>query len=117
MIAGMTGDILPEIASRIMETGLLSSAAALVAELPQFEELVVALVDLVADDDLILAGFSHDTDHAFDGLHLAVVRQTLILQSQAQARHAVVDTDDVALSADFGEDFSCGRCVIHNVPS
>ena len=66
-----------------------------------FQHSVIHIVDLIADDHLILSACLHDLDHAVGGLQNFLVCLALVLQLEAQTGDAVRHGDDVALAANI----------------
>lgn len=79
----------------------------------QFDALGIDLVDLVADDDLVLAALVHDAHDAlggFDGVGLGL---GCVLQAEAQPGGAVAQVRYIFFSADFFNDAGSQFCILH----
>ena len=72
---------------------------------------VVDVVDMVADDHLILAAGLDDGDDAVGLLEHFGLGLALVLQNKAQAGDAVLDAGDVALAAHILDD-DAGKAVV-----
>ena len=68
---------------------------------------VVHVVDLVADDDLVLAARLDDGDDAVERGEGILVGLALVLELESQARDAVREVVDVALATDVREHVAC----------
>ena len=64
-----------------------------------FQHGVIDVVDLVADDHLVLAAGLHDLDHAVRGFQYFLVGLGFVLQLKAQAGNAVRHRDNIAFAA------------------
>lgn len=79
----------------------------------QRDDFLVSLIDLGADHDLMLAAGKDQIQHAiqiFDAFHIHLV---CILDNKAQTGHAVRNSGNIFLTADFFHQFGCQFLHIH----
>ena len=93
LAAALTAAVVHSVAVLIHSTGCVQMA--------HFQHSVIHIVDLIADDHLILSACLHDLDHAVGGLQNFLVCLALVLQLEAQTGDAVRHGDDVALAANI----------------
>lgn len=110
MMAGMSGaKDLGDGAHHLLERVLVGAGCLLglllgdAAHARDCDEVIVEVVDLVADDDLELAGLREASLGCGKRLDRRHVRDARVDEGEAHARHAVRERGDVLLAADQAE--------------